>query len=100
MYSCHVLGAAERRKTVLESQELRALAGEREEEWSRKGDREVANIKGSQFSVIRIESEVTVLPSPKLAVLIPFLLTSGTAGVGDDGVGMSWLFWTPSLSQV
>lgn len=59
MYSCHVLGAAERRKTVLESQELRALAGEREEEWSRKGAREVANIKGSQFSVIRIESPFT-----------------------------------------
>lgn len=31
-----MLGAAEMRKTVLVSQELRALAGEREEEWSGK----------------------------------------------------------------
>lgn len=46
MYSCHVLGAAERRKTVLVSQELRALAGEREEEWSRKGDRGDGKHKG------------------------------------------------------
>lgn len=38
-----MLGAAERRKTVLVSQELGALAGDREEEWSRKGAKGVAN---------------------------------------------------------
>lgn len=42
---CHVLSAAEMRKTALVSQELRALAGDRQEEWSRKGDKDVANKK-------------------------------------------------------
>lgn len=50
-----MLGAAEMRKTVLVSQELRALAGEREEEWSGKTVRGWQT-KCSQFSVVRIES--------------------------------------------
>lgn len=38
---CYVLSAADMRKTALVSRELRALAGEGQEEWSRKGDKDV-----------------------------------------------------------
>lgn len=66
----HVLSAAEMRKTALVSWELRALAGEGQEEWSRKGDKDVANKKGSRFMIsiesLCIKRQEALLPSPRL----------------------------------
>lgn len=88
-YNCHVLGAAEARKTVLVSQKLRALAGQgRGGRVERKGG---PGGKGSQFSVISIESPFTerqeaLMPPPRfVASSTPFLPPSGTTGVGDAG---------------